>query len=131
MRAPALSVWVSCLLHNLDETVMNQITHPLVQEALQHLRELSADETLRWAALQREIALLDERTALNRARREGHEAGRTEGQAGLLERLLTRKFGSLPVDVVARIEQADAEQLQAWSFKLLDAPSCLDEVFGN
>jgi len=129
---PALSAWISCLLHNLDEVAMNQITHPPVQEALNHLQELSADEELRWAALQHDIATLDKRTAINRATREGLQQGlqqgREEGRVALLEQLLIRKFGPLTADTKHRLSSARAEELDAWALNVLDAAS-LEGVF--
>lgn len=46
----------------------------------------------------------------------------------LLLRQLTRRFGSLPADVVARVQQAGTHELEAWADRILDATS-LDDVF--
>jgi hypothetical protein len=46
----------------------------------------------------------------------------------ILKRLLTRRFKDIPVDVVARIEQADHEQLLQWIENTIDAPT-IDDVF--
>ncbi|PWF21267.1 Rpn family recombination-promoting nuclease/putative transposase [Corticimicrobacter populi] len=138
---PELHAWIACLLHNLDEAVMKQITHPPVQETLQHLQTLSADEKLRWAALQRDIAMLDERTALNRATRKGVEQGLAQGRAEglqqgiqqgqeqgrqaalqtMLNQLLLRKFSHIPAPIQARIATADLPTLQQWTMQVLDA----------
>jgi len=125
---PDLRAWITCLLHNLDEAAMNQITHPPVQEALQHLRTLSADERLRWAALQHDIAMLDERTALSRATRKGEQAGLEQGleqgrQVALatLNELLLRKFSSIPAWAQDRISTADLNTIQHWTLNILDA----------
>lgn len=58
----------------------------------------------------------------------GLARGRQEGEAQLLLRQLTRKFGPLSGDTRARLEAADAEQLLIWGERLLTAVS-LDEVF--
>ena len=58
----------------------------------------------------------------------GKQAGRQEGEALLLQRLLTRRFGALPADCVARIRAASSEQLERWSDQVLDAKT-LAEVF--
>jgi hypothetical protein len=50
------------------------------------------------------------------------------GEARLLTRQLTRRFGTLPADVTARMEDADTDTLEAWADRLLDART-LDEVF--
>lgn len=58
------------------------------------------------------------------------QEGRQEGEALLLERLLSRKFGPLPDATQQRIRQASTAQLEAWSLNLLTADS-LAQVFGD
>ncbi len=59
---------------------------------------------------------------------QGIERGIEKGEALLLQRQLTRRFGTLPSDVVGRIAGATAAQLEQWGDRVLDAPS-LEEVF--
>jgi hypothetical protein len=54
--------------------------------------------------------------------------GRAEHAAGVLVRLLTRKFGAVPNEARDRIGAASMEQLDLWSERVLDAET-LDEVF--
>ena len=54
---------------------------------------------------------------------------RQEGASSVLEHQLSRKFGPLPANILKRLREADTEQLQAWSLKVLDAQT-LEEVFG-
>jgi hypothetical protein len=56
--------------------------------------------------------------------------GRREGEAEVLLRLLRSRFGSLPDDVTARLNTADAETLLRWSERVLSA-STLDAVFAE
>ena len=56
------------------------------------------------------------------------ESAMNEGSAGMLARLVTRRFGALPDLVQQRIQSATLEQLEAWSDRFLDART-LDEVF--
>ncbi|QDQ88589.1 hypothetical protein FMZ60_14030 [Alcaligenaceae bacterium SJ-26] len=107
---------------------MKQITHPPVQETLQHLQILSADEKLRWAALQHDIAMLDERTALNRATRKGEQQGRQANAVTTFNQLLLRKFGHIPAPIQDRIAAADLTALQQWTLNVLDA-NRIEEVF--
>lgn len=69
---------------------------------------------------------------LRQGRREGHRKGRREGlregEARVLSRQMERKFGVLADQVRERIAAADAEQILAWSERLLTART-LDEVF--
>jgi len=69
-----------------------------------------------------------EREGRRKGREEGREEGLRAGQAALLQRMLARKFGPLPAEIVQRIESADAVQLEAWSLSVLDA-SALSDVF--
>jgi predicted transposase/invertase (TIGR01784 family) len=61
---------------------------------------------------------------------EGREEGRTEGRAEILLRLLRARFGTLPGSVLARVRQAESEQLDAWAERILTAAS-LEAVFGE
>ena len=136
-----LQAWIACLLHNLDEAVMNSITHPPVKEALKHLEATLGDEELRLIAERREQALIDVEDMIDYARHEGREKGIEEGeQIGLrkglqqqrqtLSLMLERKFGRLPQPYQADLSQADAEQLEAWFLRLVDAQRIEDVFMG-
>jgi Domain of unknown function (DUF4351) len=56
--------------------------------------------------------------------------GRREGEAEVLFRQLRSRFGTLPEDVTARLNAADAETLLRWSERVLSA-STLDAVFAE
>lgn len=58
----------------------------------------------------------------------GRVAGRAEGEATLLLRLLDRRFGPLPDSVKQRISATDADTLLRWGERLLDAKS-LEDIF--
>lgn len=134
-----LQAWIACLLHNLDEAVMNSITHPPVKEALKLLETMLGDEELRLIAERREQALVDAEDIIDYARHEGREEGREEGieegeQKGLqrqrqtLLRMLERKFGRLAQPYHTGLSQADAVQLEAWFLRLVDAQR-IEDVF--
>lgn len=61
---------------------------------------------------------------------QGLEQGIQQGEYRALIRLLTRRFQTLPADVLARIEAAQPEQLEQWLDNTLDATT-LDDVFRN
>ena len=67
---------------------------------------------------------------LEKGREMGLEQGQILGQAALLERLLTRRFGPLPEEFRASLAAGSREQLQLWGDRMLDAAS-LSEVFGR
>ena len=143
-KLPApLRAWIACLLHTLNEAAMNAITYPPVKEALQHLEQMYAEEDLRLAAERRQQALVDDQNALAWALHEGEQIGLEKGeQIGLqkgiqqgmqqqrqtLLSMLEHKFGALLPSFLARLENADAQQLQAWSLNLLDAQR-IEDVF--
>ncbi|HWP00104.1 MAG TPA: DUF4351 domain-containing protein [Methylococcus sp.] len=56
-------------------------------------------------------------------RQEGWQEGRQEEAARLLKRQLTRRFGTLPEEVVGKIDAADLPTLEAWLDRVLDAES--------
>ena len=61
---------------------------------------------------------------------EGRQEGRQEGEAALLLKLLTQRFGPVPDALQARIKAADAETLLTWAERILSA-SCLEEIFDD
>lgn len=66
--------------------------------------------------------------------RQAHAAGRAEGvvagMSGLLLRQLRHRFGPLPPETERTISTADADALQRWSERLLEARS-LDDLFAE
>ena len=58
----------------------------------------------------------------------GVRQGRAEGVRAVLERLLRRRFGTLPPRVGARLGGAAEAELEAWADNVLDAAT-LDDVF--
>lgn len=54
--------------------------------------------------------------------------GIPEGEAAILRRQLTRRFGPLPDRAEAKLTLASTDQLQHWADRILDAES-LDVVF--
>ena len=114
-----LSIWVDYFEHWQEDAVMSQIAYPPVQQALEKLKTLSGDEETRHLAFVRERALRDEISQLNAARQEG----KLEGEAIILARLLTKRFGPLTQEVQQRIAQATTEQLEVWIDNILDAPN--------
>ena len=88
--------------------------------SLQEMRNMLATRMKEWQDKVR-------RDSLEQGRLAGLEAGRQEGAALVLRHLLERKFGPLAPAVLARLGSADAETLESWSLRVLDAHSA-DEV---
>jgi hypothetical protein len=62
--------------------------------------------------------------------RRGIEQGIEQGKRAVLRRLLTQRFGVLPSWVEPRLDTARAEQLDAWTDRLIES-SDLDELFSD
>lgn len=60
---------------------------------------------------------------------QGLQAGALTERRLMLRRLLERRFGPVPADVLARVEAAEVDQLARWLDRLLDEPPSLDAVF--
>lgn len=64
-----------------------------------------------------------------RGRQQGLQEGRQEGEALLLMHLIEKKFGAEAVETYReRVELAQADQLLAWSERILTAGS-IEEMF--
>jgi hypothetical protein len=59
---------------------------------------------------------------------EGVKEGTKQGYRDMLHALLQQRFGELPADVAARLDEADIDTLRAWGRRVLTAGS-LAEVF--
>jgi len=128
--SPVLAQWITYFEHFREERVMQQIQHPPIQKAYQHLHALSGDELARREAFVRERALRDEMTEKAEAEARGEARGRAEGQMSLLVSLLRAKFGELPPSVGERLQTAQADQLEHWGKRVLFAQT-LDQVFSQ
>ncbi|MFT4101838.1 MAG: Rpn family recombination-promoting nuclease/putative transposase [Burkholderiaceae bacterium] len=84
------AAWVTFFQHAQDEAIMSTITHPPVQQALDELKRLSADEEARHLAMLRERALRDEASFVRDAKAEGLTEGLTKGRTEVARRLIAR-----------------------------------------
>ncbi|MBV5333390.1 Rpn family recombination-promoting nuclease/putative transposase, partial [bacterium] len=82
----ALAAWVTYFEHGQEEIHMNQIAYPPVQEALQKLKALSANDKERRLAEIRERAMTEEVSALEYAKKMGIEQGIEQGINTALQR---------------------------------------------
>lgn len=99
------AIWIHAVL-------LRQSKHPLALPKVRDLKELKmtlAERFDTWA-------------------QEHEQRGIEKGEALLLQRLLTRRFGALPNEIIVQIAGATSAQLERWGDRVLDARS-LDEVF--
>jgi hypothetical protein len=57
---------------------------------------------------------------------EGRKEGIELGYRAVLRELLQQRFGELPADALARLDEADADTLDAWARRVLTAGSLAD-----
>jgi hypothetical protein len=69
-----------------------------------------------------------EAKAIERVTEEVTRQATAKAQRDLLLRMLARRFGSLPADVIERVQQAGTPELEHWADRILDATS-LDDMF--
>ena len=108
------AAWVTFFQHGQDEAIMSSITHPPVQQALDELKRLSADEEARHLAMLRERALRDEASFVRDAKAEGLTEGRTEVARRLIARLdlddaTIAELTGLGEDEVSRLRRSAAD----------------------
>jgi len=122
----ALAAWVEFLEHWQEEERMAEIDYPPVQQALQRIRRLSADEEAQHYAMMRERAVHTEVTELRGALEDGRAEGLLEGKRSILIRLLEQRFGPMSTPQRNRIGAADPAALEEWYQGLFDAKSVED-----
>ncbi|MGB5734843.1 MAG: Rpn family recombination-promoting nuclease/putative transposase [Thiohalocapsa sp.] len=74
-----LRAWITFFKHWQEELTMATVAHEPVKQAMNRIRQLSADDEARRLAFVRERALHDEVSLLNDAKREGLEQGLEQG----------------------------------------------------
>lgn len=97
------AIWIRAVL-------LRQSKHQLVLPKVNDLKELKmtlAEKFDEWAKAYEQ---------------KGMEKGMEKGEALMLQRQLTRRFGPLPSTLLARIAAANSAQLEEWGERVLDAP---------
>ena len=61
-------------------------------------------------------------------RQEGKQEGKKEGEAFALQKLLTKRFGMLPAEIIGKIVTAGLEDIENWFDRAIDAQQ-LSDVF--
>lgn len=81
---------------------MNQIAHPPVLEALQRLKNLSADEETRRMAEARELALFTEQIEIDAAEKRGEARGEIIGATQAMEKAVRQLMANGMTEATAR-----------------------------
>ena len=114
----SFAIWIARVL--LVSRSRGSIKLPLPND-LTEVETMLAEETDDWT--------LDwTRRGMEEGRKVGLKEGRKGGEAMLLSRLLSLRFGPLPDWVDHRLNEASVESLELWGERILDA-TALEEVF--
>jgi hypothetical protein len=105
----------------LPEALEQQLWHEI--ETLEGEMKMPYVTSIERMAIQRGL-----KQGLEQGLEQGLHQGKLEGEAAMLERLLTKRFGSLNEEVRSQLHTASLEQLDTWAERILDAPT-LEAVF--
>ena len=113
----------------IDRVVTHWIKHRL-QRKMPGLTVPDAEELTKGMEMLETNIDRWEAQAIAKGIQQGVQQGMQRGEALLLQRQLTRRFGELPAAQLAKLAAATPAQLEIWGDRVLDAQS-LDEVFGD
>jgi len=112
-----LAIWIRAVF-------LRQSKYSLVIPKVQDLKELKmtlAERLDQWAEQHRQ-------EGIEQGIEKGFEQGIEKGEALVLQKLLSKRFGALPAETIRAIGSASAQQIDTWVDRVLDAAS-LEEVF--
>ena len=115
------AIWIRALL-------LSQSRHTLALPKVRDLKELKmtlAERFDQWAQKYEQKGI---EQGIEQGIERGIERGIEKGEALVLQKLLTKRFGTLPRELVIAISAASAAQIDVWVDRVLDAAS-LEEVF--
>ena len=124
---PELEADVALLLQ--DVAIQLDLTDEEVPP-MRNLREIKMSLLQRAEKWTREWKAEGLAEGLARGRAEGEVKGQRLGKATTLKNLASRRFGDLPGWAEERIDRADIEALDRWSYRILDA-TCVEDIFGD
>ena len=107
----------------------------LKQELCHNIELLEESKKMRYVSSVEEVGiekgiLQGMQQGMQEGKREGKREGKQEGEALALQRLLTKRFGELPVQLSARINEADLVQIEQWLDRIFDAKN-IDDIFSD
>jgi predicted transposase/invertase (TIGR01784 family) len=111
-------------------TLMRKSEYRIVLPELDDLQEIKvmlADRLEEWALDYKAQGM---QKGMQQGMQQGRQEGRQEGEALSLRRLLSKRFGELPAQLSARVNEATPAQIEQWLDRIFDAKS-LDEIFSD
>ena len=119
------AIWIRAVL-------LRQSKHDLALPKVQDLKELKMTLATRfeeWAQQHRQEGLeTGLQKGLQKGLQTGLQKGQRDGEARILQRLLVARFGPLSSSILAQLEHASTEQIEAWVDKAITARS-LHDIF--
>jgi len=70
------------------------------------------------------------RQIFQKGTQEGLKQGTQQGEIKLLQKMLEKRFGALPLEIKQSLAKASIQQIETWGDRLLDAPT-LAEIFSE
>ena len=125
--------WLRAIEDSLDEQVEESCYQlSVIQKIFQHIEKDSVSPAERARMIDEyhlEELKRDKFTeGLQQGLQQGHKQGKLAGEVAILQRLLEKRFGTLPAWIIGQIQQADSEQLEKWSLRVVEVDK-LEEVF--
>jgi len=121
----AFSVWIKGLLLRRERNTKIRETVEGINDIIEEIDMAEAA----YESLSEKIRRNVEETVRKNIEKTVRSEGRKEGEAKLLVRQLSRRFGPLPKWAESRVNKAKSAQLEKWADAVLDASS-LTEVVG-
>ena len=119
------AIWIRAVL-------LRQSKHDLALPKVQDLKELKMTLATRfeeWAQQHRQEGLeTGLQKGLQKGLQTGLQKGQRDGEARILQRLLVARFGPLSLSILAQLEHASTEQIEAWVDRAITARS-LHDIF--
>ena len=97
---------------------MMRLPDELEQQLWQKIEIIEGETKMRYVTSVERLAI---RKGMQQGMQQGKLEGKIEGAATILERQLTKRFGSLNDEIRDRINAATLEQLDLWADRILDA----------
>ncbi len=115
------AIWIRAVL-------LRQSKQALVLPKVNDLKELKMSLAERFDEWAKEYEQKGIEKGIEQGIERGIEKGIEKGEALLLQRLLVRRFGALPNEIINQIATATSEHIEIWGDRVLDAAT-LNEIF--
>ena len=111
-------------------TLMRKAKYRIVLPELDDLQELKvmlAERLEEWAHSYEAQGV---QKGIKQGVQQGMQQGMQQGESLALQKLLAKRFGSLPSEITAQIASASREQIESWFDQAIEA-ACLEDVFAS